>query len=89
VSPDSEKRCQKCAKDHIRSMQNPGGPDAVQGGASSATPRKSGLCSVPVNLEYIWLLVRNMQKHLGLMGLVTGAGSLLRVSRIFSTPCYL
>jgi len=45
--------------------------------------------ATPVNLEYICLLLRNMQKHLGLAGSAAGAGSLLRVSKIFSTPCYL
>ena len=73
-----------------------------RGGLRPGTPGNLRVCSVPqgcitgynrlgtpVNLEYVWLLLRNMPKHLGLVGLAAGAGSLLRVSKIFSTPCYL
>ena len=74
-------------------------PRCGPGGASSQNPTKSGLCSVPqgciighnrpatpVNLEYICLLLRNMQNHLGLAGSAAEAESLLRVQRCLARP---
>ena len=68
-------------------------------GASSRIPEKSGLCSVrhgcciernrprtPANLEYIWALLRNMQKQQGLAGSAAGAESLLRVQHDSARP---